>query len=238
MFLLDYRINKYVEEYFKKRNWNFIKTINNKSLYEEISGHPDIVACTIGDITVLEMNTYDFLAEKLKGYNIVRGKASLSSKYPFDIAYNVIVTDKYLIGNLNFVDDVVIKIAKSRNLELINVKQGYARCSTVVIKNDIFITSDIGIYKELIKNDIHIYYVQADDIVLSQRYSGFLGGACFYFNDELIFFGNIVKNNFYKKIKSILEIENIKYVNIFDDKLIDYGSVIEISKKSNENFYS
>ncbi|EJP22366.1 hypothetical protein HMPREF1142_1351 [Peptostreptococcaceae bacterium AS15] len=228
MFLVDYRINKDVEEYFKKKNWDYIKTIENKDLYEEISGHPDIVACKIGNVTVLEMKTYNFLAEKIKDQNIVRGKATLRSKYPFDIAYNVIVTDKYLIGNLKFVDDIIIKIARSQNLELINVKQGYARCSTIVVKNDIFITSDIGIYRELIKNDIHIYYVKADDIVLSQRYSGFLGGACFYFNDELIFFGNISENHFYKRIKTILEANNINYVNLFEGKLTDYGSAIEL----------
>jgi len=228
MFLLDYRINNDIEEYFKKRNWNYIKTIDNKDLYKEISGHPDIVACTIGDTTVLEMKTYDILAEKLKYYNIVRGSAKLSAKYPFDIAYNVIATDKYLIGNLNYVDEVIIKIAKSKKLIFINVKQGYTRCSTIVIENDIFISSDIGIYNELKKNNIHVYYVKADDIILSDRYTGFLGGTCFYYNNEVIFFGNISKNNFYRKIKTILDSNKIKFTNVSDTKLIDYGSAIEL----------
>ena len=117
----------------------------------------------------MEMKTYDILFEKLKYYNIVRGSAKLREKYPFDIAYNVIATDKYLIGKLNYVDESIIKIAKSKKLKFINVKQGYTRCSTIVIENDIFISSDIGIYNELKKNNIHVYYVKADDIILSDR---------------------------------------------------------------------
>ena len=237
MLLLDYRINKTIEEYFIRRNLKYIKTINNKNLYDEISGHPDIVACNIGETTVLEKKTYDCLSDKLKEYNIVRGSATLKGKYPFDIAYNVVATDKYLIGNLNFVDEVVIRLAKRKNLKFINVKQGYTRCSTLVVNNDIFITSDTNIYNELMRNNIRVYYIKADDITLSKRYTGFLGGAGFCYKHKLHFFGNIEKNNFFEELKTILDINCIEYKTLFDGKLTDYGSAIEIYGKSNEKIF-
>ena len=127
-FLVDFRIDEEIENELKKNDIEYIKTLKNENLYEEISGHPDIAACNLGDVTVIEPDTYNLLYEQIKDFNIIKGETILRSKYPYDIAYNFIVTEKYIIGKLNYMDKVVRKLAEKKGLEFINVKQGYARC--------------------------------------------------------------------------------------------------------------
>lgn len=229
-FLVDYRINKEIENYFKNNNINYIKTKKHTDLYEEIDGHPDIIACDLGDITVIEPKTYEKLESSLKNYNVLKGKTYLDEKYPKDIAYNVVFTNKYLIGNLEYTDDIIKEYAKDRNLEFINVKQGYTRCSTIPLSNDVFITSDKNIYHTLKSKNIYVYYLDIENIMLSNRYNGFLGGSCGVYDDEIIFFGSILKSNVYDNFDKIAKKHNIKYTNIFDSNLIDFGSMIGLYK--------
>ncbi|MBF1051743.1 MAG: hypothetical protein HXL16_06005, partial [Peptostreptococcaceae bacterium] len=59
IYLVDYRINKDVKNYLENNKIRYIKTIKNENLYEEINGHPDIVACNICGYTVIEEQTYN-----------------------------------------------------------------------------------------------------------------------------------------------------------------------------------
>lgn len=226
IYLVDYRINKYIKNYLENNKIRYIKTIKNENLYEEINGHPDIVACNICGYTVMEEQTYNKI--NIVNENIIIGKNKLTAKYPYDIAYNVISTNRYLIGKIDFVDENIKKIAKQNNLEFINVNQGYTKCSTISLPNDVFITSDKNIHDTLISKNLKSYYVYMNDIYLSERYNGFLGGCCSFIDDILVFFGSIEKAESSRYLKSILKENNINYININCDKLIDYGSMIKI----------
>jgi len=227
-FLVDFRIDEEIENELKKNDIEYIKTLKNENLYEEISGHPDIAACNLGDVTVIEPDTYNLLYEQIKDFNIIKGETILRSKYPYDIAYNFIVTEKYIIGKLNYMDKVVRKLAEKKGLEFINVKQGYARCSTISLPEDRFITSDSNIYETLISKNLKCYLIECQDIYLSERYNGFLGGSCLIYDDEIMFFGNIDSIGNGDILKKILKENHIKYYDINNLKLKDYGSMIKL----------
>ena len=230
MYLVDYKIDYRFENYLKNNKIDYLKTFKYERLYEEINGHPDIIACHIGNTTIIEPIIYDKIKDILYGYDIIKGKTKLSSNYPNNIAYNVVITNNSLIGKLDNIDENILKIAKQKNLELINVNQGYARCSTVTI-NEIIITSDISIYNILKQKDEKVYYIPIRDIFLSERYYGFIGGASAVIDNKLIFFGNIEKSICFKEIKEILDRHKIEYDIAFDDRLCDYGSMITLNKK-------
>ncbi|MGP1569165.1 MAG: DUF6873 family GME fold protein [Peptoanaerobacter stomatis] len=227
-FLVDFRIDEEIENELKKNDIEYIKTLKNENLYEEISGHPDISACNLGDVTVVDPDTYNLLYEQIKDFNIIKGETILRSKYPYDIAYNFIVTEKYIIGKLNYMDKVVRKLAEKKGLEFINVKQGYARCSTISLPKDRFITSDSNIYETLISKNLKCYLIECQDIYLSERYNGFLGGSCLIYDDEIMFFGNIDSIGNGDILKKILKENHIKYYDINNLKLKDYGSMIKL----------
>ena len=227
-FLVDFRIDEEIENELKKNDIEYIKTLKNENLYYEICGHPDIAACDLGDVTVIEPATYNLLYEQIKDFNIIKGETILRSKYPYDIAYNFIVTEKYIIGKLNYMDKVVRKLAEKKGLEFINVKQGYARCSTISLPEDRFITSDSNIYETLISKNLKCYLIECQDIYLSERYNGFLGGSCLIYDDEIMFFGNIDSIGNGDILKKILKENHIKYYDINNLKLKDYGSMIKL----------
>ena len=227
-FLVDFRIDEEIENELKKNDIEYIKTLKNENLYYEICGHPDIAACNLGDVTVIEPDTYNLLYEKIKNFNVIKGETILRSKYPYDIAYNFVVTGKYIIGKLNYMDNVVKKLAEKKGLEFINVKQGYARCSTISLPKDRFITSDSNIYETLISKNLKCYLIECQDIYLSERYNGFLGGSCLIYDDEIMFFGNIDSIGNGDILKKILKENHIKYYDINNLKLKDYGSMIKL----------
>lgn len=227
-FLVDYRIDKNIESSLIKNEINYIKTLKHENLYSEIDGHADIIACNIGDITVIEPHTYNLMYDKLKTYNIQKGKSVINSKYPYDIAYNFVITDNYVIGNIDYIDESIKDIALKKNLKFIKINQGYARCSIIPLAGDIFITSDIGIYKSLKSQNLKVYHIEIDDIFLSDRYNGFLGGACGIVDNEIIFFGNIKMHKAYESFVKIAKEQSISYKNLYDCHLRDYGSMIPL----------
>lgn len=227
-FLVDFRIDEEIENELKKNDIEYIKTLKNENLYYEICGHPDIAACNLGDVTVIEPDTYNLMYEKIKDFKIIKGETILRGKYPYDIAYNFVVTGKYIIGKLNYMDNVVRKLAEEKGLEFINVKQGYARCSTISLPKDRFITSDSNIYETLISKNLKCYLIECQDIYLSERYNGFLGGSCLIYDNEIMFFGDINSISTGDILKKILKENHIKYYDINNLKLKDYGSMIKL----------
>lgn len=232
-FIADYRLEKYL-----KRDKRFLFTIKNKDLYYEIDGHPDIFACDLGEVVIIEPNFYEQKIKDIKSLSnkkIVKGKTSLKEKYPYDIAYNFVKVGRYFIGNINAMDSVLKEYALKMNLKLIDVKQGYAKCSVLKIDEKNIITSDDSIYNSLTKiKEIDSIKISQKGIFLSDRYDGFIGGASAVFNGIIYFFGNIKKLDDYKKINDFLNQKNIKYKNLlkdinkFEDKLWDFGGFIEI----------
>ena len=93
---------------------------------------------------------------------------------------------------------------------------------------DRFITSDSNIYETLISKNLKCYLIECQDIYLSERYNGFLGGSCLIYDDEIMFFGNIDSIGNGDILKKILKENHIKYYDINNLKLKDYGSMIKL----------
>lgn len=164
----------------KKLNLRVIKTISHKKVDSSISFHPDIVIHPINNnILVTEPSVYEYYRDEFKNTNIeiIKGEKQLDCKYPLDIAYNVGRIGKFAIHNFSYTDEVLKYYLRKQNLELINVNQGYTKCSIAIIGQNDIITSDVFIDKVLKGYGINSLLIEPGNIFLENQNYGFIGGC-------------------------------------------------------------
>ena len=136
------------------------------------------------------------------------------------------------IGNLfihsvNYTDTNLLSLLK--NKKLINVKQGYTKCSTCIVNNHAIITSDISIAKALSLEKIDVLLIPPGDILLPGLNYGFIGGATGLIEDNVLaFYGHLDYYLYGKEVLKFLNKHKVEPVFLRNGKLIDRGSIFRI----------
>lgn len=234
--VVDGRINSDIERALYNMNVRLIKTKKIKSLYDAISYHPDIMLHHIGGKDIVAAPDIDnstvYQLEK-EGFNIILGKKKLSEKYPFDVAYNAARIGNFLFCNIKYTDEVLLEEAEKRNLKIVDIKQGYAKCSLCVIDYNEVITFDRGIKEKLDKYNIDNLIITPGHIELFNLSYGFIGGASGKLSkDKIAFFGNTKLHPDYDKIYLFLLKNRKKIINLSENKMVDLGTLIPLKEYS------
>ena len=194
---------------------------------DRISSHPDLVISIIDDTLIIDENAHRNIYEQLNtlGVPYVMGSSRLADIYPQDIAYNAVITKNILLHNLSHTNPVLLAHSSNTGKKLISVKQGYTKCSTVVISDNALITSDQGIYKAA-KDSMNLLLVQPGHVLLEGYDFGFLGGTSGLLEDTVIFHGDLSKHPDFIKIKAFVEKTQKKLLYFEDFPLRDIGSIL------------
>lgn len=158
--------------------------------------------------------------------------ALLGQNYPADVPYNAAVTEKYVICNTKTVSPEVIKTAEALypDIKIVNVAQGYTKCSLVVVDESHFITEDEGIYRELCRIDgIECLIISSGHVLLPGYDRGFIGGASGRIGDEIWFNGDITIHPDSERIIEFICGCGHTVSCISGKPLLDIGSIIEES---------
>ena len=169
-------------------------------------------------------NKWVFYEGITHGLNIdaVTVKSPVSCVYPRDIGLNAAVVGDYLICNVKYTDETVLEHAD----KIIDVKQGYAKCSVCMVDENSIITSDAGIYSAAKKNNIEVLLISKGHITLDGYNYGFIGGCSGLISkNKLAFTGSIAVHPDYEKIKKFCEGRGVEIVSLSNEKLYDYGSM-------------
>ena len=219
-------------KYLNKNNIEYIKTAFLKNTLDAVSTHPDMQICKLDKKTfVCEPTLYDYYTESFKDYEIeiIKGKTKISSTYPRDISYNVVITDNFMMHNTRYTDENINRYIVSTGVSIYNVKQGYTKCASCVIDNNAIITSDVGIHRVCLQNDIDSLLVEKDIIKLGERNDGFLGGCCGMIDyKKLLFCGNISVHKSYPEILKFASKYDVSIISSSDEMLTDIGSLISV----------
>ena len=195
--------------------------------YNAISGHPDIFFCQMPDnsLVVAPNSPKEFL-KVLKNRNLSFkfGKNLVGEKYPKSAHYNAVVNSNFLIHNLQITDSEIINSCQDK--KLINVRQGYVRCNLISLPDGSFICSDMGIYKELKKQNIEVLFVNPKGIELPDFPNGFIGGSMGFNNGKLFILGSLKYFLEGEKIEHFLKNKSIQIVELYDGALFDCGSLL------------
>lgn len=209
----------------------YLPSFSLPSVLLGINSHPDMSFCPLynGDVVVSKTG-YDYYKKILpECLNLIKGENDLKKEYPFDIAYNVVIIDGKLYGNLKYTDKAIIKYCQNKNIELVNVKQGYTKCSTLIVNEKSVITSDKKLNDIYMLNGLDSLFVSSDEIFINNFDHGFIGGCGGKISKDTVgFFGDITKHKDYLKINDFLTKRNIRHKMIISGPLFDYGSLIPL----------
>ena len=195
--------------------------------YSAISGHPDVFFCQTTNGLIVAPNVTETFKQQLskKSISWTAGYKPVGSKYPETARYNCVINDKYLIGNLDFIDKKILETTIGK--KIIHVRQGYTRCNLLALKNDRFITSDRGIAGVLQQKGLEVLFVEPKGIQLPGFDHGFFGGCCGLMGDKVFFIGNLSRFAEGEQVRSFLA--GYEIVELYDGPLFDGGGLFFIS---------
>lgn len=192
--------------------------------------HTDLQFLHYNKDTVFVLKECTSLKENLKKYfpNVIEISKNIEKDYPNNVMLNCVVLNGKLICNTKTIADEVLQMAIKDNLKIINVNQGYIKCSTCIVNENAIITSDKSIYKSC-RNEMDVLLIRQGYIKLSGTDYGFIGGSSFKYNrNTLVFTGNIKLHPDYESIKSFVENHNVELLSLTENTMIDIGSIIPI----------
>ncbi|NMM64049.1 hypothetical protein HBE96_15485 [Clostridium sp. P21] len=199
-------------------------------LYEAVCGHPDILLHIISDDTIMvhkDINKEFINKLTSMNFKVVFSQNSLEEKYPYDIFLNSVNMPNLFVHNLKYTDPNLMLYVK--NKKLINVRQGYTKCSTAIVNEKAVMTSDKSIAKALLAENIDVLLLPPKDILLPGLNYGFIGGCCGLLDkNTMAFYGNLNNYLYGNEVINFLNKYNIKPIFLSSGKLIDRGSIFII----------
>lgn len=220
--------NKKVIDTLRKEGFKPIFSEEIKNLLPFERKHADMQCLKIKDAYFVLKSCKTIINKLVSlGKNVITTDSDIIGKYPENILLNAVYLKDKLYCKENSLDTTVKNYCKYNGIEIVNVNQGYAKCSTALI-DDSFITSDRGIFNKISENGVEGLLIESGDIALPGTNYGFIGGCCFGYNDKIYFSGDITKHKEYKKISDFITKHNKKTVNLSDEKLYDVGGFIVV----------
>ncbi|MBQ8509233.1 MAG: hypothetical protein IJ493_04925 [Clostridia bacterium] len=112
--------------------------------------------------------------------------------YPDDVRLNALFFGDCLYAYLPALSDTVRRLAEESGLELVNVRQGYTRCSVLALPHaNRAVTADRGIADAMEARGVQVLRISPDGILLNGIPYGFIGGASFVDGERIIFYGRL-----------------------------------------------
>ncbi len=210
----------------KLRKYGDIITFSTDGItYPAISSHPDVFLFHMDNELIIAPNTPSEFKKKLgrHGITYTEGSNLVGNKYPYTASYNAVISNNYLIHNLNYTDPLIKKYCAKKNH--IHVKQAYTRCNLLALNNDKFITSDKGIYTTLQANHIDVIYISPVGIELPGFDNGFFGGACGIINNIVFFMGELNYLSGGNDVHDFITHNSHSIVELYDGHPYDGGSI-------------
>lgn len=204
-----------------------IKLSKDFSLDEPICCHADMRICHLEkDLWLFDgslLNTQNMLL-RLNDCNEFSTGVKV---YPYDIYCNCVNLPDFLICNSKYTNKHIVDFANRNNKTIIDVKQGYTKCSVVIVDKNAIITEDVGIYNKCKNFEIDCLLLKNKEVALHGYNCGFIGGSAFKFNkNTLMFCGNVSNHSQFSDIKSFCLNFGVDVVSLSTKQLYDYGTVI------------
>lgn len=206
-----------------------VNVIENPFLDIPVSCHADILGIYVGKSTFLADKHQIELCKFIEDNN---GKSviieNIKSPYPTDCLLNFADIGDYIICNKSILTEDIAEILPDK--PIIDVKQGYSKCSVCICKHNTIITDDISVYNAVLQYDnINSLLIEKGSVNIDKYDYGFIGGCCGLIDkNTLLFNGDLSLHSDFDKIKNFLYDNDINYIDIKGKPLTDIGSIIPI----------
>ena len=215
------------------QNLDVIILPSDNRLASPVSSHADMLLFVLDNIIFCNEAYYEnnkpiFNKIKEYGYKINQLEFEVSDKYPNDVALNQAVLNKNIFGFKNSCAKSILEYADSNGYTYHSIKQGYAKCSTLILGDKAIISADTGIITLAEKLGVNSLKIKntPEDITLDGYNYGFIGGASTTFEKTVFFFGDITLHSYGDKITSFCHDNGFKTVSLGKNPLCDIGGAI------------
>ncbi|HNW81790.1 MAG TPA: hypothetical protein PKG52_02760 [bacterium] len=192
--------------------------------------HPDLRICKVTEsLAVVSPDLPQYFIDEMNysGIEIIKGEKIPFGKYPDDIPYNCAVTENFAVHNFKYCDPVIVSTLKKLNKKLIDVKQGYSKCSICFTGKNTVITEDPEIAQAVKNNGFQSLLIGRGSIKLEGFDYGFFGGATGFIEpDTLLINGSLSTHKSAGIITDFAKANNIRIVELNQDHITDTGSII------------
>lgn len=212
-----------------------VQVAENSLLDAPVCRHADILANYVGKSTFLadknQVELCNFIKDNSGKTIIIE---NIKSPYPNDCLLNFADIGDYIICNKSILTEEIVKYLPKK--EIIDVKQGYSKCSVCICKRNTIITDDISVYNAVLQYDnINSLLIEKGSVLINKYDYGFIGGCCGLINkNTLLFNGDLSLHSDFDKIKKFLYDNDVNYIDIKGKTLTDIGSIIPITEKDGE----
>lgn len=201
-------------------------------LDKPVASHADMQILCIGDKIIVTRSVYEknaSLRDALDARHVVFAKNEHGREYPNDVGLNALYFCGALYAKQASLDPVVLKLCDEMHIDIVNVRQGYTKCSTLALDNAI-VTSDNGIAKAAKERGADVLLISNGHIKLDGYDYGFIGGASYYDRDadKICFFGDIERHPDGARIRDFTLAHGVELECLDDDMLTDYGGAVII----------
>lgn len=217
-----------LNNFLDKRGITRIVINPNNLIDSAVKSHADMAVAHLGHNSILIDKNQNFVGRTLteKGFKVCYTTEPVKGEYPQDIKLNFTIFGENIMGKIAFADADLIYMSESKNK--IDVKQGYCKCSCLVVAENAIITDDESINNSLAQNGVDCLLISKGDVLLPGHEYGFIGGASGKISEnEVLFFGDITKHKDYKIISEFLKRHSCEVI-FLDFPLTDFGGVIPI----------
>ncbi len=227
--VIDYRAHKETIEELERMGFKIIPTLKVPFLYDAINGHADIQIFKTESCIITAPEVFDYYKNILTDIDVIKGSKSLQSEYPHDIAYNCADVGNYLICKRLYTTIEIIEYGLRYKKKILNVNQGYSKCSICIVNENTLITADKSIAKICRENKIDVLEIDEGHIELKGMNYGFIGGATGLIDKStLAVNGEIKTHPNGKDIISFCKNHNIDIVELRKGTLYDIGSIFTL----------
>ena len=225
-----------LESPLEKLGINAVPIPGNCFVDPRLSGHGDLSVLHMGEDMLWlapHLRGSDF-ADQLRamGFSLDYPDIAQSAVYPGDAQLNVCICGKSAICSKPIVPPEIIRQLTSSGLEIINCRQGYAKCSVCIVTETAIITADRGVEDEARGVGLDVLLIVPGYIALDGFNFGFIGGSSFKISKgELAFTGSLDTHPSKNKILSFLNIHEVEAIYLTERPIFDIGSGIPITEK-------
>ena len=205
-----------------------------KALDKPVSSHADMLIHPLGNKRIVVESGEEYLKHQFiqNGFDVLLSNICVSSAYPHDVLFNAGRIGNQLIANVSSLDLTIIRYCAENQIQIIPVKQGYAKCSIIVVDDHSIITADQSIAEAASVAGIDVLIITQGAVELPGYNYGFLGGACGMIGKHVLAFtGNIQVHPDYLKIKNYCSSKKVELLSLTNTALIDIGGIIPLKTK-------
>lgn len=207
-----------------------------------VAAHPDMLVFLTQDTLITDRFYYEHIAQDPIDQICSLGKLALrlsdeppGQDYPHDIRFNAALVGQYLFCAPAYTSPAILSFARSQNITIVPVRQGYAKCSICPVGDHAIISADPSILRAASKQkDLDVLSIHQSPILLPGYPLGFFGGCCGGDQSHVYICGDLSTHPDEEAIRSFIASHGCKLISLGSDPLFDGGSLFFVPAQSAE----